>query len=99
MPKFTLIAEHTDNWGGTLSKTTHEFEVEFIDDVLDNVDLFLRGTGFNPTGQLEYIEETFDTDNLMDYGDGHDGMGSTLDDYPELKEQHSEFYFDTGRNK
>jgi hypothetical protein len=29
-------------------------------------------------------------------GDGHDGMGSTLDHYPELK---SSYYFDTERNK
>lgn len=103
MPKFTLIAEHTDNYGQTLSKTTHEFDVEFLPEVLENVDLFLRGTGFIPSGNLEYVEETFEDYDTQFYGDGHDGMGSTLDDYPELQKelrnQHSEFYFDTGRNK
>ena len=102
MPKFTLIAEHIDMTGMLLSKTTHEFDVEFIDEVLENVDLFLRGTGFLPSGTLEYVQETFDTDNLMStdyFGDGHEGMGSTLDDYPELKTPHSEYYFDFDRNK
>jgi hypothetical protein len=109
MPKFTLIAEHTDNFGSTLSKTTHEFEVEFIGEVLENVDLFLRGTGFNPTGTLDYVEEEFNTDNLMDedyFGDGHEGMGSTLENYPEIQQDvmgavgsHSEYYFDTDRNQ
>jgi hypothetical protein len=89
-------------FGAPLSKTTHEFDVEFIDDVLQNIDLFLRGTGFFPSGTLEYVQETFDADYLMDndyFGDGHDGIGSTLDDYPELHETKSQYYFDTERNK
>jgi hypothetical protein len=81
MPKFTLIAEHTDLMGqpdGT--KVQYEFYVDGLEDVLQHVELFIRGCGYNPTGTLDYVrDEEF-------YGDGHDGMGSTLKDYPELYE-------------
>ena len=94
MPKFTLIAEHTDIYGKPTShKVTHEFNVDTLNDVLENTDLFLRGCGFVPTGTLDYV-----VDEYADFGGG-----STLDDYPELKAElaakHSPHYFDTERNK
>jgi hypothetical protein len=101
MPKFTLIAEHT-NWytGKVESKVTHEFEADGISDVLQNTDLFLRGVGYNPTGQLDYVTDDFPewtTEEWDTPTDGHDGMGSTMEDYPELNK--SKYYFDTERNK
>jgi hypothetical protein len=100
MPKFTLIAEHTDIYGkpdGT--KVNYEFHCDFLPEVLEHMDLFLRGCGFNPTGTLDYVQDDYG----QDVGDGHDGMGSTLDDYPELKAEvaakHSSYYFDAERNK
>jgi hypothetical protein len=91
MPKFTLTGEHTDlqqNPDGT--KVSYEFYCEYLDEIVEHIELFLRGCGFNPTGKLDFIHE----DEFL--GDGHDGMGSTLEDYPEL---HSEHYYDTDRNK
>jgi len=76
MPKFTLIAEHKDMFGAPLTKITHEFDYDYLGDVLENIDLFLRGAGYLPTGTLDYVEE------------------EPVDDV-----QHSEFYFDTERNK
>jgi len=89
MPKFTLIAEHKDLFGRQLSKTTHEFEVDHIADVLENVDLFLRGAGFNPDGTLDYQPEfeeppEWETPEEMEEWD---------------KVGKSKFYFDTERNK
>jgi hypothetical protein len=95
MPKFTLIAEHTDLYGKPNGhKVTHEFNVDTLNDVLENTDLFLRGAGFMPPpGTLDYQVEEY-----ADFGGG-----STLDDYPELKAelaaQHSPHYFDSERNK
>jgi len=81
MPKFTLIAEHTDIYGKPTShKVTHEFNVDTLDNVLENFDLFIRGCGFMPPpGTLDYIDDDFsmDPDSVC----------------------HSEFYFDTERNK
>ena len=103
MPKFTLIAEHTDLYGnpdGT--KVNYDFHCDFLPEILQHMDLFLRGCGFAPTGMLDYVDEfaesnsDFELDPDWDTvytGDGHDGMGSTLD------ATHSEYYFDLDRNK
>ena len=109
MPKFTLIGEHTDFTGkpdGT--KVTYEFYVDTISDVLEHVNFFIRGCGYNPDGILDYVpdEEYYGWEPEEDWtGDGHDGMGSTMEDYPELYESmdipstKSQHYFDTERNK
>lgn len=77
MPKFTLTAEHTDFQGnpdGT--KVYYEFYVNYLGDILEHVDLFIKGCGYVPTGILDYVvDEPVDNVN------------------------HSEFYFDTERNK
>ena len=109
MPKFTLIAEHT-NWytGKVESKVTYEFEADGISDVLQNTDLFLRGVGYHPEGTLDYVpdEDYYGWEPEEDWtGDGHDGMGSTMADYPELYDEQdlpknkSQHFFDTERNK
>lgn len=58
MPKFTLIGEHTDlqqNPNG--SKVIHEFHCDFLPEVLEHFQLFLRGCGFNPNGTLDFIPD------------------------------------------
>ncbi len=113
MPKFTFIGEHTDLYGkpdGT--KVTYEFHVDSINDVLEHTDLFIRGCGYVPSGTLDYIpdEEYYGTSTEGEpeaiwTEDGHDGMGSTMADYPELYDEQdvpmgkSQHYFDTQRNK
>jgi len=57
MPKFTLISEHDDS-----SRTTVEFERDFHPDVIMQMDMFLRGTGFVYNGTLA-IEEFEDYTN------------------------------------
>ncbi len=59
MPKFTLIAEHTDFTGVRLQKNTMEFEEEYIGDILDNVKQFLQGTGFTIDGTLDIVPDEF----------------------------------------
>jgi hypothetical protein len=97
MPKFTFIGEHTNLYGkpdGT--KVTYEFQVDSMNDILEHVDLFIRGCGYMPPpGTLDYVVD--------DYSDH--GGGSTMEDYPELYEAQdlptgkSHHYFDTERNK
>lgn len=104
MPKFTLIAEHTDIYGapdGT--KINYEFYVDHINDVLEHVDLFIRGCGYNPTGNLDYVPD--ETYYGLDPDFGDHGGGSLPEDYPELYDTQdipsgkSNHYFDTQRNK
>lgn len=54
MPKFTLTCEH--EYDGL--KTTTEFREEFLPDVLENIELFLRGAGYFFDGKLDFIEDT-----------------------------------------
>jgi hypothetical protein len=107
--KYTLIAE--DTWDG--SKTTREFEVDALPQVLTEIELFLRGAGFFFDGNLDFVNDfeqpewhTEEWDTPQDFScDGHDGMGSTMADYPELYDEQdlpqgkSKHYFDTERNK
>lgn len=58
MPKFTLTAEHKDFNGKVTSTTTNTFEVDYLPDVLENIELFLRGTGFYFDGDLDIINES-----------------------------------------
>ena len=55
--KYTLIAE--DTWNG--SKTTREFEVDALPEVLSEVELFLRGAGFFFDGNLDFVND-FETE-------------------------------------
>ena len=89
MPKFTFIAEHE---GG--ERITFETHKEFIDEVLDDFNLFLRGVGFFPKdGRLDYV---------------NDEQEQSLDDWTRVRieeaaaeggDYHSKYYFDTERNK
>jgi hypothetical protein len=76
MPKFTFIAEHESG-----QKVTYECQPDFIDNVLEDFNLFLRGVGFYPHGdRLEYVSDNYENDNEED-------------------SNHSDYYFDTERNK
>jgi len=109
MPKFTLTAEHTDLRGtpdGT--KVQYEFYVEHLSDILEHVDLFLRGCGFNPSGTLDYIpdEEYYGTGPEWEpEEEWNTEEWDTPQDYPELYDEKdlpmgkSHYYFDTERNK
>lgn len=58
MPKFKLIAEHTDAYGQpTDHKVTSEFTTDFLPEVLENIELFLRGVGFVSDGILDFVGE------------------------------------------
>ena len=59
MPKFTLIAEHTDFLGVTSQKNTLEFSEDQIHDVLDNIKQFLQGTGYIINGNLDIVQDDF----------------------------------------
>jgi hypothetical protein len=114
--KYTLIAE--DTWNG--SKTTREFEVDALPEVLSEVELFLRGAGFFFDGNLDFVndfaepewddddfQETYDPPNVGEMYDTMDlpsnnwpfaGAGSNVESGG-AGNIHSQYYFDTERNK
>jgi hypothetical protein len=98
MPKFTFIGEHTDlNGNPDGTKVTYEFEVDFLENILEHADLFIRGCGFNPTGTLDYVPDS------EYYGEPHEWhteeFETPQDDIAEWNKIHSKYYFDTERNK
>ena len=101
MPKFTLIAEHTDLYGkpdGT--KVTYEFHADFLENILENFDMFLRGCGFNPTGQLDYVTDDFAEWTTEEWDTPHDFLQEKpVEMYDEQDLPRSKHYFDTERNK
>jgi hypothetical protein len=96
MTKYTLIAEHTDLYtGNTISKSTHEFEVDGLMDVVENVELFLKGAGFVFDGFLDIVppEEDSPPEWTTEEWD------TPQEDISEWDKVHSKYYFDTERNK
>jgi hypothetical protein len=87
--KYTLIAE--DTWDG--SKTTREFEVDALPEVLTEIELFLRGAGFFFNGNLDFVN---DFEELEWHTEEWD---TPQDDISEWDKVHSKYYFDTERNK
>jgi hypothetical protein len=97
MPKFTLIAEHTDLYGtpdGT--KVNYEFHGNYVPEILEHFELFLRGTGFSPTGTLDFVpDEEY-------YGEPEwttEEFVTPQEDLTEWDKVHSKHYFDSERNK
>ena len=80
--KYTLIAE--DEFGG--SRTTREFQADYLPDVLSEVELFLKGAGFVFNGNLDFVN---DFETTME----------ELDNLLEEDFEHDESYFETDRNK
>lgn len=50
MPRFTLICDHSYDLDTHV--VTHEFTAETLDDVVMNLDMFLKGSGYAYQGEL-----------------------------------------------
>ena len=55
MPKFTFISEHN-----TGEKITLEFNKEYLPDILQEFEMFLRCAGFHFGGNLDFVEDTYE---------------------------------------
>lgn len=60
--KFILISDHGSNG----PKVTYEFEEDFLDDVLLNIEQFLKGSGY-VFDSLEVNNELSESTNTSDY--------------------------------
>ena len=55
MPRFTLICDHSCDLDTHI--VTHEFNAENLFDVVDNIDMFLKGAGYVYKGNLEFVAQ------------------------------------------
>lgn len=66
MPKFTFISEDVDlNGYKTGSKTTKEFTCESLLDIINEFEMFIRGTGYNFDGEISFIENNTDISDSL----------------------------------
>ena len=97
--KYTLIAE--DEFGG--STTTREFQVDFLPDVLSEIELFLKGAGFVFSGNLDFIDDFTETNTDFELEpEWHTEEWDTPEEMYDSKEvlsTKSAYYFDPERNK
>ena len=74
--KFTLVGEHlpfgefqSSNLNNVItSKVTHEFTAETLDEILPVIKDFLKGLGYEPTGDLEFVDN-FSSEEPFKYKD------------------------------
>ena len=96
--KYTLIAE--DEFGS--STTTREFQVDFLPEVLSEIELFLKGAGFIFDGNLDFVND-FETETETEWEPEEEWTTPEWDtpqeDTAEWHKVHSKHYFDTQRNK
>lgn len=65
MPKFTLTCDHGDGY-----VVTHQFEQEYLPNVLENIELFIKGCGYINEGYLDYVSDgDFRTSELVNLDD------------------------------
>jgi hypothetical protein len=83
MPNFKFECEHSNAWDQTLdSKVTMEFDKEFLPDVIEQFEQFLRGCGYYFDGRLELVE-----DEPVEQEFNNDVMGWTVNEL--TKEQNA----------
>lgn len=97
MPKFILIAQHTDEYDEVESTVTHEFNYEYLPDVLMGLDSFLRGVGFVFDGELGINEPVrYTTTDLGEEALKQGCCGGCTGGDPV---QHSDHFYDINRNR
>ena len=95
MTKYTLKQEYPGYSGMHTSAPKETVTIEFegditIPEMLEKFETFLRGCGFYFDGHLDFVDEQF-----PDWT----GQDETEDWSDEQGFEHSEYYFDTERNK
>jgi hypothetical protein len=51
------IFKQIDNISVHNAETTIEFDAEYLPDILQHFEMFLRGSGFHPSGTLDFVNE------------------------------------------
>ena len=95
MPKFILTAEHYNEYDEVESTVTHEFNYEYLPDVLMGMDSFLRGVGFVYHGELGISEPVKYTATDLGKDLAECCIGCTICDTV----QHNDHFYDINRNR
>jgi len=50
------IFKQIDDISGANAVTTVEFSADYLPDILQHFEMFLRGSGYHPSGTLEFVD-------------------------------------------
>lgn len=65
MPKFTLICDHSCDLDTHV--VTHQFNAEHLYDVLENIEMFLKGAGYSYDGAIDIVRlDEFHSEHWFD---------------------------------
>ena len=56
------IFKQIDNISGSNAVTTIEFDADYLPDILEHFEMFLRGSGFLPSGTLDFVNDSWEDD-------------------------------------
>lgn len=56
------IFKQIDNISGSNAVTSIEFDADSLPDILEHFEMFLRGSGFHPSGTLDFVDESWEDD-------------------------------------
>lgn len=81
MPKMTFVCEHQHpiNKDSNLSKVTYESNREYLYDIIEDFEDFLRGCGFYIDGKLEVVDKE-DVEIDFSYDSMNNSFSSTNTD-------------------
>lgn len=104
--RYEFTQYETDVYGGeTGDKITTSFHADSIDQVLEKMHYFLKGSGFIFNGQLDIVpEDNSDLETFKINVDNDDDITVRLSDYDNMggggtSSDHSPYYYDFDRNR
>lgn len=77
------IFKQIDDISGHNAETTVEFSADSLPDILEHIEMFLRGSGFHPPGTLDFVEDE-ENDPAYEFDDG----SLTKNQIEQIKETH-----------
>lgn len=77
------VFKQIDDISGANAVTTIEFSADYISDVLEHVEMFLRGSGFIVSGKLDFVdyEDPYTTPKFECAEENYEDEDEELDEY------------------
>ena len=89
------IFKQVDNISGHNTETTVEFSADYLPDILEHVEMFLRGSGFIVSGKLDFVdyEDPYTTPKFECAEEYYEDEDEELDEYTQTLRDDSEWPF------
>ena len=89
------ILKQIDDISGANAVTTIEFSADYLPDILEHVEMFLRGSGFIVSGKLDFVdyEDPYTTPKFECAEENYEDEDEELDEYTQTLRDDSEWPF------